>query len=84
MVAWNLQQEFVRVRPSKEVKREAVLASLVCRAFRDHVMVFVRTKRECHRLHVLLGLMGVRVAELHGNMSQASRSVQLRILLHIL
>ena len=29
--------------------------------------------QDCHRLHILLGLMGVRVGELHGNMSQASR-----------
>ena len=40
------------------------------RTFRDHCMVFIRTKKECHRLHILLGLMGVRVGELHGNMSQ--------------
>ena len=35
-MAWNLQQEFVRVRGKKaaggdSTKREAVLASLVCR-----------------------------------------------------
>jgi len=73
VVAWNLRQEFVRLREAQEKNRDAVLASLVCRTFRDHTMVFIRTKKDCYRLHILLGLMGVRVGQLHGNMSQASR-----------
>ncbi|TRY63930.1 hypothetical protein TCAL_00878 [Tigriopus californicus] len=77
-VTWNLRQEFVRLRQNKCHLREAVLASLVCRTFRDHTMVFVRTKRECHRLHILLGLLGLRVAQLHGNMSQANRLYALK------
>merc|ERR1719167_817094 len=71
VVAWNLRQEFVRVRQGKE--REALLAALVCRTFRDHTMVFIQTKAQCHRLHIVLGLLGVRVGELHGNMSQPQR-----------
>lgn len=77
-VTWNLRQEFVRLRQNKCHLREAILASLVCRTFRDHTMVFVRTKRECHRLHILLGLLGLRVAQLHGNMSQANRLYALK------
>ena len=73
VVAWNLRQEFVRLRKGKEENRDAILAALVCRTFKDHTMVFIRTKKDCHRLHVLLGLLGVRVGELHGNMSQALR-----------
>ena len=79
VVAWNLRQEFVRLRAGKEKNREAMLAALVCRTFRDHTMVFIRTKKECHRLHILLGLLGVRVAQLHGNMSQASRLHSLKM-----
>jgi len=73
VVAWNLRQEFVRLRAGKECDREALLATLVCRSFRDHTMVFIQTKQQCHRLHIMLGLLGVRVGELHGNMSQPLR-----------
>ncbi|XP_054931985.1 probable ATP-dependent RNA helicase DDX27 isoform X2 [Dermacentor andersoni] len=72
-VALNLRQEFVRIRPQREGDREAVLAALVCRTFHDHTIVFVQTKKLAHRLRVLLGLLGARVDELHGNLNQAQR-----------
>lgn len=72
-VAFNLRQEFVRMRSAREGDREAVLGALVCRTFRDRCIVFVRTKKQAHRLHVLLGLLGVQVAELHGNLTQPQR-----------
>lgn len=72
-VAFNLRQEFIRIREEKEGDREPILAALICRTFHDHCMVFVQTKKQAHRLHILLGLLGVRAGELHGNLTQQQR-----------
>ncbi|KAK5648702.1 hypothetical protein RI129_003594 [Pyrocoelia pectoralis] len=72
-VAFNLRQEFIRIRSNNEIDREAILAALVCRTFRDHCMIFVQTKKQAHRIHILLGLLGVKIAELHGNLTQPQR-----------
>lgn len=72
-VAFNLRQEFIRIRREREGDREAILAALICRTFHDHCMVFVQTKKQAHRLHILLGLLGVKVGELHGNLTQPQR-----------
>jgi ATP-dependent RNA helicase DDX27 len=36
-------------------------------------MVFVPTKKFAHRLHIVLGLMGIRIGELHGDLIQSAR-----------
>ncbi|XP_070502979.1 probable ATP-dependent RNA helicase DDX27 [Chironomus tepperi] len=77
-VAFNLRQEFIRIRDGKEGDREPILAALICRTFHDHCMVFVQTKKTAHRLRIILGLLGIRVGELHGDLSQAQRLESLK------
>ena len=48
-----------------------LFSALLKRTFHDHCMVFIQTKKQAHRMHILLGLLGIKVGELHGNLSQA-------------
>ena len=45
--------------------------ALVSRTFCDKCIVFLQTKVQAHRMHIVLGLLGVNCGELHGNLSQA-------------
>ena len=43
--------------------------ALCCRTFKDHTLIFLQTKRLAHKLRILLGLIGLNVAELHGDLT---------------
>lgn len=71
--ASGLVQEFVRIRKREELK-PALLYSILSRFDpKQRVIVFVSTKDMCHKLRIKLGLLGLRVGELHGGLSQEQR-----------
>jgi len=57
------------------------VSALIKRTFRDQTIVFIQTKKEAHRMHIVLGLLGVRVGELHGSLTQAQVPTSLHSLL---
>lgn len=66
------------LKDMEDREREPILAALICRTFHDHCMIFVQRKFQAHRLHILLGLLGIRAGELHGNLTQQQRLESLK------
>lgn len=64
-------QEFVRVKDNSNL--DAMLLSLLTRNFPKETIVFCEKKAEAHNLHIMLGLLGIQSAELHGNLNQTQR-----------
>ncbi|CAD8193981.1 unnamed protein product [Paramecium pentaurelia] len=56
-----------------EKDREATLLALLQKKFTEKTIIFVRTKHDCHRLQILLGLKDLSCCELHGNLTQQQR-----------
>lgn len=71
--ASGLVQEFVRIRKRDHLK-PALLASILKKLDREQrTIIFVARKETAHRLRIMLGLLGVRIGELHGALSQEQR-----------
>ncbi|SCU85855.1 LADA_0D10264g1_1 [Lachancea dasiensis] len=73
--AAKLTQEFVRIRKREDLK-PALLFHLIKRLddqAQKRIVVFVARKEMAHKLRIILGLLGMKVAELHGSLSQEQR-----------
>lgn len=73
--AAKLMQEFVRIRKRDHLK-PAVLYHLIKKidgTGQKRMVVFVSRKEMAHKLRIILGLLGVGVAELHGSLTQEQR-----------
>ncbi|QPG75451.1 hypothetical protein FOA43_002806 [Brettanomyces nanus] len=73
--AAGLLQEFVRIR-KRETLKAALLFSILSKldsAEQIRIMVFVATKNMAHRLRIIMGLLGLKVSELHGALTQDQR-----------
>ena len=58
-----------------------IFAALCSRTFNEHCLIFLQTKNLAHRLRIILGLLGLNVEELHGNLTQLQvRDISLALL----
>lgn len=73
--ASRLVQEFVRIRKKDNMKPALLfhLLKLVDPLQQSRIVVFVSRKETAHRLRIILGLLGMKVAELHGSLTQEQR-----------
>lgn len=73
--AAKLTQEFIRIRKRDQWKPALLFHLLqeVDPAQQNRIVVFVGRKEQAHRLRVILGLLGMKVSELHGSLTQEQR-----------
>jgi ATP-dependent RNA helicase DDX27 len=72
-MADRLVQEFIRVRSHREEARPAILAALCSRTYTKETIIFFRSKASAHHMKIVFGLLGLKAAELHGNLTQLQR-----------
>eukprot|EP00842_Homolaphlyctis_polyrhiza_P005367 jgi/Hompol1/5831/HPOL_002381-RA len=69
----KLIQEFIRVRDHREETRPAILAALCARTYTAETIIFFRSKAAAHHMKIVFGFLGLKAAELHGNLTQLQR-----------
>ena len=74
-LAHSLSQEFIRVRPQHDSEscRMGIVLALCTRSFTSRTIVFFPSKTLAHKMKIVFGLLGLRAAELHGNLTQVQR-----------
>ncbi|KAI0463548.1 nucleolar DEAD-box protein required for synthesis of 60S ribosomal subunit [Komagataella kurtzmanii] len=71
----GLVQEFVRLRKNLEMK-PALLFDILTKvnpSQQHRIVVFIARKMDAHKLRIILGLLGLKVSELHGSLTQEQR-----------
>lgn len=53
--------------------RESILVALCQRTYKTRTIVFFPSKSLCHKMKIVFGLLGMKAAELHGNLTQLQR-----------
>ncbi|CRG97144.1 DEAD/DEAH box ATP-dependent RNA helicase, putative [Plasmodium gallinaceum] len=70
-ISENLNQEFVNI--VQEKYRKAALLYLCSNIYKNHAIIFFKTKRETHLMHTIFKLLNFKCAELHGSLTQKKR-----------
>ena len=78
-MAKRLLQEFIRVRAHREDSRAALLVALCLRTYTSEAIIFFRSKSAAHYMNIVFKLLGLKSAELHGNLTQVQRLESLEL-----
>lgn len=71
--ATGLTQEFVRIRKREHLKPSVLFNILKKFSIDQRIVIFVARKEQAHKLRIILGLLGLKVSELHGSLTQEQR-----------
>ncbi|RLV89676.1 ATP-dependent RNA helicase DRS1 [Spathaspora sp. JA1] len=73
--ASKLIQEFVRIRKRDHLKPALLfqLIKTIDPKQQNRIVVFVSRKEMAHKLRIIMGLLGMKVSELHGSLTQEQR-----------
>ncbi|KAL4487945.1 hypothetical protein ABPG72_022805 [Tetrahymena utriculariae] len=67
----KLIQKMLRIQD--EDFRESALLAIAAKYYKERTIIFFKTKRQTHRMAIIFGLFGLKVCELHGDLSQNQR-----------
>ncbi|EGW29843.1 uncharacterized protein SPAPADRAFT_157925 [Spathaspora passalidarum NRRL Y-27907] len=73
--ASKLIQEFIRIRKRDHLKPALLfqLLKTIDPKQQNRIVVFVSRKEMAHKLRIIIGLLGMKVSELHGSLTQEQR-----------
>lgn len=70
----NLTQEVIKLKTVKSLAvREAILLHILSDVTKRNTIIFFKTKKQCHRVKILLDLLKLPSVELHGDLTQSQR-----------
>ncbi|GAW83879.1 DEAD/DEAH box ATP-dependent RNA helicase [Plasmodium gonderi] len=70
-ISGKLNQEFVNI--VNEKYRRAALLHLCSNVYKNHAIIFFKTKKETHVMYLIFSLFNFKCAELHGSLTQKKR-----------
>ncbi|KJP87570.1 hypothetical protein AK88_02738 [Plasmodium fragile] len=70
-ISEKLNQEFVNI--VNEKYRRAALLHLCSNVYKNHAIIFFKTKKETHLMYLIFSLFNFKCAELHGSLTQKKR-----------
>lgn len=71
--ATGLTQEFVRIK-KREALKPSILFNILKKFSKDQrIVIFVARKENAHKLRIMMGLLGLKISELHGSLTQEQR-----------